>query len=127
MDTNPNKSIADIANNLVMFCEKGNWQGAYNELYDENAKSVEPYKSPIAEIESIGLKAIKDKANRFDALIEKVFSITVSAPVVIDHYISFSLSMDAVMTGRGRGVILSEICVYRVWQGKIVLEQFFYN
>ena len=120
MDTNPNKNIADIANSLVMFCEKGNWQGAYNELYDENAKSVEPYKTPIAEIETIGLKAIKDKANRFDALIEKVFSIKVSAPVVIDNYISFSLSMDAVMTGRDRGVILSEICVYKVWQGNSV-------
>jgi hypothetical protein len=41
------------------------------------------------------LQAIRDKAKRFDGLIEQIFSIEVSAPRVMGNYISFALSMDA--------------------------------
>jgi hypothetical protein len=120
-------STAQIADRLTELCKKGDWQTAYDELYDEKAKSIEPFPSPIAGIETSGLQAIRDKAKKFDELIEQIFSIEVSASHVIGNYISFALSMDAAMIGRGRAMILSEICLYKVQQGKIVSEQFFYN
>lgn len=59
----------EIAERLAELCRKGDWQTAYDELYDEKAKSIEPYSSPIAAIETLGLQAIRDKAKRFDGLI----------------------------------------------------------
>jgi hypothetical protein len=116
-----------IAERLIAFCRQGDWQGAYNELYAGDARSVEPYKSPIAEVETTGLQAIMEKAKRFDSLIEKIYEIKVSQPIIMKDHIAFSLTMDADLVGRGRCMILSEICVYKIQDGKIVLEQFFYN
>lgn len=120
-------SIAEIGDRLTALCRNGDWQKAYDELYDEKAKSIEPFPSPIAEIETPGLQSIRSKAKRFDGLIEQIFSIDVSAPHIVGNYLSFTLSMDAAMTGRGRAMVLSEICVYKVQDGKIISEQFFYS
>lgn len=46
----------EIAERLAELCRKGDWQTAYDELYDEKAKSIEPYSSPIAAIETLGYK-----------------------------------------------------------------------
>ncbi|SIO37614.1 SnoaL-like domain-containing protein [Chitinophaga niabensis] len=117
----------EIAYKLISFCKKSDWQGAYDQLFSEDARSIESFKSPIAEIETIGLQAIRDKAKRFDELIEKVHEIKVSEPLIMNNHFSFSLTMDGEMTGKGYTVILSEICIYEVQKGKIVYEQFFYT
>lgn len=120
-------STKEIAENLLAFCKKGAWQEAYETLYSENASSIEPYQSPIAEVETKGLQAIKDKAKRFDSLIQEVHKIQLSEPIIIQDYIAFSMTMDATIKGKGRGIILSEICLYKIKDGKIVSEEFYYK
>jgi limonene-1,2-epoxide hydrolase len=46
--------------------------------------------------------------------------------VLANNWFSISLRLDVTMKGRGR-VDMREICVYRVKDGKVVLEQFFYD
>ena len=50
-------STAEIAERLAELCRKGDWQTAYDELYDEKAKSIEPHSSAIAAMETLRVKS----------------------------------------------------------------------
>ena len=115
----------DIAKKLANYCRKGDWSAAHNELYAENAKSIEPYASEdFPETETVGLKNIKAKGEKFDSLVETMHSITVSEPLIAGSTIAFVLTMDVTMKGKGR-MGMPELCVYQVKDGKIVSEEFF--
>ncbi|HYG20454.1 MAG TPA: nuclear transport factor 2 family protein [Ohtaekwangia sp.] len=114
----------EIADRLVAFCRKADWESAHNELYAADAKSIEPYATPDFEKETTGLAAIKEKGRRFDDMTETVHAITVSPPLVAGNTIAFTLEMDITMKGKGR-MKSPELCVYQVKDGKIVAEQFF--
>jgi hypothetical protein len=55
--------------------------------------------------------------------VEKMHSMSVSDPIVAGSSFACVMSLDADMKGRGRTAI-TELCVYEVKGGKIVLEQF---
>ncbi|HKB92008.1 MAG TPA: SnoaL-like domain-containing protein [Opitutaceae bacterium] len=113
----------EIAERLVTFCREAKWAAAQKELYANDAVSIEAQASPAFEKETKGLAAIIDKGRKFDAMIEKLHSITVSDPLVADDSFACAMSLDATMKGQGR-TTMSEICVYEVKDGKIVSEQF---
>ena len=50
----------EIAERLVEYCRKGQWEAAQKELYAENVVSHEPYATPGVEKVTIGLQAIID-------------------------------------------------------------------
>lgn len=116
----------EIANQLVSYCRKGDWASAYNNLYAKEIKSIEPYASPVFDKETIGLEAVVIKAQKFDSMIEKLHSIEVSEPLVSGNHIAFTITMDADRKNIGR-VVLPELCLYTLSQGKIVKEEFFYD
>ena len=113
----------EIANRLTELCRKGEWAQAQNELYADNAVSIEPMATPAFEKETKGLKAIIEKGEKFDNMVQEYHSLKISEPLVTDKSIAFVLSMDLTMKGRPREQ-MSEICVYDVEDGKIVSEQF---
>ena len=116
-----------IAKRLVELCREGKYEEAQRELYAEDAESIEPDGLPPGALGSVkGLAAIYEKGRQFSAMIEEVHGGSVSEPVVADNWFSVALAMDVTMKGRGR-MNMSEICVYRVRDGKIVREQFFYD
>jgi hypothetical protein len=114
----------DIAKKLAEYCRKGDWAAAHNELYAENAKSIEPYATDDFSQETSGLKAIKVKGEKFDALVEKMHKIDVSEPLVAGNSIAFILTMDVTMKGKER-MAMPELCVYETKDGKIISERFF--
>lgn len=114
----------EIANRLVEYCRKGDFEGAQKELYARDVKSIEPYATPEFEKETVGLDAILEKGRKFDAMVEKVHNIEVSEPLVTDNAIAFKSTMDLTMKGQGR-MKMGELCVYQVKDGKIVSEEFF--
>jgi ketosteroid isomerase-like protein len=114
----------EIADRLVAYCRKAEWDGAHNELYALNARSIEPYETPEFPKVTEGLDKIIAKGRMFDAMVEQVHSIHVSAPLVAENSIAFLLEMDITMKGKGR-MKSPEICVYQVREGKIVSEEFF--
>ena len=115
---------AEIAKKLVAYCRKADWMGAQTDLYAQNATSTEPYDSPDFAKEAEGLDAIKAKGKKFESMIEKVHSLTVSEPLVAGNTIALTMTMDITMKGKGR-MSSPELCVYQVKDGKIVSEEFF--
>jgi len=113
----------DVANRLTEFCRKGEWAQAQKELYADNAISIEPMATPAFEKETKGLKAIIEKGEKFDSMVEEYHSLKVDGPLVAGNSIAIVLNMDLTMKGRKREK-MSELCVYDVKDGKIVSEQF---
>jgi hypothetical protein len=114
----------EIAKQLANYCKKADWEGAHKNLYSSDAKSIEPYETPEFAKEVSGMDAIRQKARKFDAMVEKIYSINVSEPLVTENHIAFTLAMDMEMKGMGR-MNSPELCLYEVKDGKIISEQFF--
>lgn len=114
----------EIANRLITYCRKCDWEGAQKELYANDAKSIEPYATPEFEKETTGLDAIIAKGHKFNTLVEKMHSIEVSEPLVAEKSFVFTITMDMTMKGYGR-MKMPELCVYKVKDGKVISEEFF--
>ena len=114
----------EIADKLVAYCRKADWEGAHKNLYASHAKSTEPYETAEFPKTTEGLENIRKKGKQFDAMVEKLHSIEVSDPLVAGDSIAFRLEMDMTMKGKGR-MKSPELCVYQVKDGKIVSEEFF--
>ncbi len=113
----------DIAKRLVVLCRDAKWEAAQRELYADHAVSIEPEASPAFEKETHGLSAIVEKGKKFDAMIEKLHSLSVSDPVVANNSFACTMQLDVTMKGQGR-MDMRELCVYEIKDGKIVSEQF---
>lgn len=109
-----------VANRLVELCRQGNIMQAQQELYGQDMVSIEP-----GQPNAVGLPAVTEKGKQFAAMIEAHHGGHVSEPLVAGPYFSIAWAMDVTMKGRGR-VNMEEVCVYKVKDGKIVEEQFFF-
>ncbi|MEP6927806.1 MAG: SnoaL-like domain-containing protein [Ginsengibacter sp.] len=114
----------DVANRLVEICRQGKIEDAQKELFAEDAISIEPDDS-MGPKETKGLEGIKKKGEMFNSMMEKFYGATISEPVVAADCFSIAWEMDAQMKGHERSM-MSEICVYKVKEGKIISEQFFF-
>ena len=114
----------EVANRMSELFKENNWQQVHDELYSDDAASVEPEHSPGLKT-AIGREAIKKKGEDFNAMIEEVHGGWVSDLLVGGNYITCSMGMDVTMKGQGR-MKMDEVCVYEVKDGKVVKEQFFY-
>ncbi len=101
----------DVADSLVAICRQGKIEDAQKELFAEDAVSIEPNDS-MGPRETKGLEAIKKKGEMFNSMMENFYGATISKPV-------------AQMKGHER-MMMSEICVYKVKDGKVISEQFFF-
>ena len=112
-----------IANRLVELCRKGQIQQAAEELYADDIHCIEPAHAPTKTAK--GKKAVAEKGAQFAAMIEERHGGSFSDPIVSGRYFSSAMTLDATFKGKGR-MVLEEICVYEVKDGKIVSEQFFF-
>jgi len=94
------------------------------ELYADDAMSTEPYATPKFEKETKGLKAIIEKGDKFQSMVEKLHGLTVSDPLVAGNAFACTLTMDITMKGQPHATWV-ELCVYQLKDGKIISEQFF--
>jgi len=114
----------EIADRLISFCEKDEYETAQKELYSKDIVSIEPLATPDFEKETKGLDAVIEKGKKFEAMTEQSHSNKISAPLIAGNVIAFTLTMDITMKGKERAT-WEELCVYQVKDGKIILEQFF--
>jgi hypothetical protein len=114
----------EVANRFHELSQSGQWDKIQDELFAENAVSIEP---PHAQgLQSAeGLNAIREKGKQFGEMVEEMHGGYTSAPVVGGRFFSVAMGMDVTMKGMGRQK-MDEIAVYEVKDGKIVKEQFFY-
>lgn len=116
-------NIQEVANKLVEHCRVGAYDKAY-ELYDENAKSIEPHPG-MGPMEVQGLAGIRQKGAAWESMVEEIHSGTISDPIIAGGHFAITMKNDVTFKEGGRKTI-EEVCVYEVQNGKIVKEQFFY-
>jgi len=114
-----------VADRLVALCREGSFASAIDELYAPDIVSIEPPGSNAPE-RLEGLENVKQKTVQFDAMVEAHHGITVSDPVIAEDHFAISMVMDCTFKGMGR-TTMSEVCVYRVKDGKVVWEQFCFS
>lgn len=113
----------EIAEKLVNWCNQGEWQRCYQELYSPKIVSIEPGgENPKVE----GMEAVEKKGEWWEENFE-VHSSSASEPTVADNWFSVKFDMDTTHKPSGQRSQMSEIAVYEVQDGKIVKEQFFYD
>jgi len=117
-------STEEIANNLVNWCNSGQEDKCYQELYSPNVVSVE---SGSGEHQTAnGLEEVTKKVEWWYDNFE-VHSSKASHPTVADNWFSVRHEMDITHKASGHRSQMAEIGVYQVKDGKIVKEQFFYD
>jgi ketosteroid isomerase-like protein len=116
-----------VAARLVELCRAGKYEEAQEELYADDAVSIEMPGLPEGALaDAHGMEAIRAKGRAWQASIEEIHGGSVGEPIIAGDWFSVVMRIDATYKDMGR-VDMSEICVYRVRDGKIVHEQFFYN
>ncbi|MBC7948109.1 MAG: nuclear transport factor 2 family protein [Chitinophagaceae bacterium] len=114
----------EIANRLSELLKENKWTQIQEELFSENAKSIEPAHSQgMQSVE--GLENIKKKGEAFDEMVEEMHGGWASEPIVGGNFIAVSMGMDVTFKGMER-TKMEEIALYEVKDGKIVREEFFY-
>ncbi len=117
------KEVAERFNQLA---KENNWNAIQDELYADNAVSIEPPHAAAQGLQNAeGMEAIKKKDEMFNSMVEEMHGGYCSEPVVAGNHFSVSMGMDVTMKGAGR-MNMDEIAVYEVKDGKIVKEQFFF-
>jgi len=114
----------EVADRLSELFKENKWAEAQEELFSDDAESIEPDHSPG--MKSVkGKEAIKKKGDEFNSMVEEVHGGYAGQPIVAGNYIALAMGIDATYKGIGRQK-MDEIAVYEVKDGKIVKEQFFY-
>ena len=113
----------DIANRLYELCKAGQFQQAQEELYADDAVSIEPVGAPGPQSVK-GRDEIVKKGEEFQNSIEEFHGGDTTAPIVLGNHIALGITLDATFKGMGR-MKMEEIAVYETKDGKIVKEQFF--
>ncbi len=114
----------EIAEKLVAWCNEGNYENCYQQLYSPEIVSIEApgAQHPI----SNGFEEVAKKGEWWEETFE-VHSSKASQPTVADNWFSVRFEMDTTHKPSGQRTTSSEIAVYQVKDGKIVKEQFFYD
>jgi hypothetical protein len=114
----------EVANRLSELFKTFQWGQIHDELFSADAQSIEPPGSPGLQTVK-GIDKIREKGRQFDAMVEEMHGGFVGDPIVAGKYIAVTMGMDVTMKGQGR-MKMDEIALYKVEDGKIVSEQFFY-
>lgn len=114
----------EVADKLVGYCRQGQFDEAIKNLYGKDIESIEPKGAPMEEVK--GLENVIQKAEYFSNMVQEFHSMQVSDPLVADKFFSCRMTMDATFKEGGRNT-MDEVCLYKVENGKIVREEFFYT
>ena len=118
------RTTQEIADRLVQLCREGKYEEAQNELFSDDAESVEPPGVPGLQTVQ-GLDKIRQKGQDFQNMVETIHSGSISDPLVAGRFITVAMILDATYKGMGRQK-MEEIALYETKDGKIVKEQFFF-
>src|SRR5688572_20479754 len=119
-------STGTVARRLIELCRAGEFNRALDELYADDARSIEMEgKESGALGNAEGLAAIRRKGQAFEASCIKVHSVLVSDPLIAGPFFTIAMGLDATYKDGARRE-MKEVCVYEVRNDKIVREQFFY-
>ena len=116
----------EVADGLVKLCSQGKFAEATNTFYSPEIISVEAGAPPGQSRESKGLAAVKAKGEWWAANHE-VHSATVEGPLVAGSHFAVVFKLDVTFKPDGRRFQMEEVAVYKVANGQVVYEEFFYS
>ncbi len=116
----------EVADTLVKLCSQGKFEEATKALYSPDIVSVEAGAPPGQSRESKGLQAVIAKGEWWVANHE-VHSVKVEGPLVAGSHFAVTFKMDVTFKPQSKRFQMEEVAVYKVDDGKVVYEQFFYN
>ena len=119
-------TIQEIASKWVEYCSTGQWESALNDLYSEDAVSLEMKGAEGFPERVEGMPAIKEKGEMCSSMVEEFHGIEIGTPIIAADHFAATMTMDVTMKGQLRSKS-PEIALFRVADGKIVSEQFFYE
>ncbi len=116
----------EVADKLAKLCSAGKFDEAAETFYSPEIVSMEAGAPPGQSRESKGLAAVKAKGEWWTANHE-VHSVKVEGPLVAGSHFAVTYKMDVTFKPQNRRFTMEEIAVYKVANGKIVYEEFFYS
>jgi hypothetical protein len=116
----------EVATKIVQLCSVGKFEQAVEELYSPDIVSMEAGAPPGQSRESKGIEAVKAKGAWWVANHE-VHSVEVEGPLVAGQHFAVTFKMDVTFKPDGRRFAMEEVGVYKVVDGKVVYEEFFYS
>lgn len=116
----------EVADTLTRLCSEGKFEEAMKTLYSPEILSIEAGAPPGQSRESKGMAAVQAKAEWWAANHE-VHSTKVEGPIVAGAHFAVTFKMDVTFKPQNRRFHLEEVAVYKVAEGQIVYEQFFYS
>ena len=117
-------SVEDIAARFNTLAQEEKWFQIQDELFADDVQSVEPAHSRYFK-NANGKLAVRKKGEEWVALVRGVHKLSTSEPIVARHHFAVARFVDIDVEGYGR-VVMDELMVYEVKDGKIVVEQFYY-
>lgn len=118
-------TTTEIANKWAEYCRTGRWDLAQSELYADNCVSLEMEGAQGFPPKVEGMEAIKAKGEQWNTMVEEFHGVEIEGPIVAGDHFTASMKMDITMKGQPRKND-AELAIFRVQDGKIVSEQFFY-
>ena len=114
----------EVAARFNELAQQEKWFEIQDELFADDVRSVEPPDSAWFKYAE-GKGPVRKKGEDWVKRIEAAHSRHTSAPIVAGNHFAVSREVDITVKVLGR-IKVSEIMLYEVKGGKIVLEQFFY-
>lgn len=116
----------DVADKLVALCKEGKNMDAIEALYSVDIVSVEAFAPQGSSRETKGLEAVIKKSLNFRHT-HQVHSSIVEGPLVAGDHFVVRFKVDSTFMPEMRRFDFDELGIYKVQDGKIVYEEFFYS
>lgn len=116
----------EVAEKLVKLCSEGKMAEAMKTLFSTDIVSMEAVAPPGQLRETKGIEAVMAKEEWWAANHE-VHSSVVEGPLVASSHFSVVFRFDVTFKPQSRRFKMEEVAVYKVADGKIVYEEFFYT
>ena len=116
----------EIAKKWAEYCLSGQMEKAQDELYSDDCVSLEMEGAEGFPQKVEGKKAIAAKGEQWSNMVEEFHGLEIDGPLVAGNHFTATMKMDITMKGAPRRID-EEVAIYRVEDGKIVSEQFFYE
>lgn len=114
----------EVASRFNELAKQEKWFEIEDELFSDMVKSIDPPDSPYFGYAE-GKAAVRKKGEEFVKKIEAVHRTYTTEPVVGGDHFAVGREVDITVQGMGR-IQINEVMLYKVENGEIVSEQFFY-
>jgi hypothetical protein len=114
----------EVATRFNELAQQEKWFEIQDEFFADSVSSLEPPDSPYFG-NAEGKSQVRKKADDFVKRIQAVHSAHTTEPLVAGDHFVVGRSKDITVEGHGR-IQIHEIMLYKVRDGQIISEQFFY-